>query len=101
VRLRHVIAAATFREAPPTDWKPVAVRRRPTLLAAGQITGTEGYAASGWRAGWLVATTQAPTGQGQEAAANCRHHMIGALIHFIHHSSEVGKFSADAAQLQV
>ena len=57
-------------------------RRRQRLLAAGQITGTEGYAAA-VAGGWLAGTNAARLALGQQPITLPVTTMIGALTHFI------------------
>jgi methylenetetrahydrofolate--tRNA-(uracil-5-)-methyltransferase len=57
-------------------------RSRPTLLAAGQITGTEGYAAA-VAGGWLAGTNAARLALEQEPIQLPTITMLGALTHFI------------------
>ena len=80
----------TFLEAPELLTPSLQFRKRPHLLAAGQITGTEGYAAA-VAGGWLAGTNAARLAQGQpplELPSTC---MIGALTHFIREAPS-GKF---------
>jgi methylenetetrahydrofolate--tRNA-(uracil-5-)-methyltransferase len=72
----------TFLESPQLLAPTLQFRRRPTLLAAGQITGTEGYAAA-VAGGWLAGTNAARLAQGLEPITLPRTTMIGALSHFI------------------
>jgi methylenetetrahydrofolate--tRNA-(uracil-5-)-methyltransferase len=72
----------TFLEAPTLLDPTLQFRRRPTLLAAGQITGTEGYAAA-VAGGWLAGTNAARLARGLEPLALPPTTMIGALTHFI------------------
>ena len=78
----------TFLEVPEPLQPTLQFRRRERLLAAGQITGTEGYAAAA-AGGWLASTNAA--GWPGTAPIDLPTCMIGALTHFI---SEVpsGKF---------
>ena len=65
------------------EWpNPRICRRRPRLLAAGQITGTEGYAAA-VAGGWLAGTNAARLALGQQPLSLPATTMIGALTHFI------------------
>ena len=80
----------TFLEAPELLQPTLQFRRRERLLAAGQITGTEGYAAA-VAGGWLAGTNAARLAKGQapiDLPATC---MIGALTHFISEAPS-GKF---------
>jgi methylenetetrahydrofolate--tRNA-(uracil-5-)-methyltransferase len=72
----------TFREAPQLLDGTLQFRRRPSLLAAGQITGTEGYAAA-VAGGWLAGTNAARLALGLEPLRLPPTTMIGALLHFI------------------
>ena len=72
----------TFLESPQLLQPTLQFRQRPNLLAAGQITGTEGYAAA-VAGGWLAGTNAARLALGQEPIdlpATC---MSGALTHFV------------------
>jgi methylenetetrahydrofolate--tRNA-(uracil-5-)-methyltransferase len=72
----------TFLEAPELLEPTLQFRRRHHLLAAGQITGTEGYAAA-VAGGWLAGTNAARLVQGQDPIQLPHTTMIGALTHFI------------------
>ena len=72
----------TFLEAPQLLEPSLQFRCRPTLLAAGQITGTEGYAAA-VAGGWLAGTNAARLVQGLEPLQLPPTTMSGALTHFI------------------
>ena len=72
----------TFLEAPQLLDPTLQFRQRPTLLAAGQITGTEGYAAA-VAGGWLAGTNAARLALGQTPINLPPTTMIGALTHFI------------------
>lgn len=72
----------TFLEAPQLLDPTLQFRQRPTLLAAGQITGTEGYAAA-VAGGWLAGTNAARLAHGRSPIALPPTTMIGALTHFI------------------
>jgi methylenetetrahydrofolate--tRNA-(uracil-5-)-methyltransferase len=72
----------TFLESPQLLEPTLQFRQRPSLLAAGQITGTEGYAgavAGGWRAG----TNAARLAHGLAPITLPPTTMAGALIQFI------------------
>ncbi|WP_392346147.1 FADH(2)-oxidizing methylenetetrahydrofolate--tRNA-(uracil(54)-C(5))-methyltransferase TrmFO [Parasynechococcus sp.] len=72
----------TFLESPQLLQPTLQFRQRPNLLAAGQITGTEGYAAA-VAGGWLAGTNAARLALGLEPIdlpATC---MSGALTHFV------------------
>ena len=80
----------TFLEAPELLKPTLQFRQRERLLAAGQITGTEGYAAA-VAGGWLAGTNAARLALGHptiELPSTC---MIGALTHFISEAPS-GKF---------
>jgi methylenetetrahydrofolate--tRNA-(uracil-5-)-methyltransferase len=72
----------TFLESPQLLDPTLQFRSRPTLLAAGQITGTEGYAAA-VAGGWLAGTNAARLARGLETINLPPTTMIGALTHFI------------------
>ncbi len=72
----------TFLESPQLLDPTLQFRTRPNLLAAGQITGTEGYAAA-VAGGWLAGTNAARLVRGLEPIALPPSTMIGALTHFI------------------
>ena len=80
----------TFLEAPELLEPTLQFRRRERLLAAGQITGTEGYAAA-VAGGWLAGTNAARLAQGQAPITLPPTCMIGALTHFISEAPS-GKF---------
>jgi methylenetetrahydrofolate--tRNA-(uracil-5-)-methyltransferase len=72
----------TFLESPQLLDPTLQFRTRPTLLAAGQLTGTEGYAAA-VAGGWLAGTNAARLALGQEPITLPATTMIGALTHFV------------------
>jgi len=72
----------TFLESPQLLDPTLQFRRRPTLLAAGQITGTEGYAAA-VAGGWLAGTNAARLARGLAPLSLPPTTMIGALTHFV------------------
>jgi methylenetetrahydrofolate--tRNA-(uracil-5-)-methyltransferase len=72
----------TFLESPRLLDPSLQFRRRPTLLAAGQITGTEGYAAA-VAGGWLAGTNAARLARALEPLTLPPTTMAGALVHFI------------------
>ena len=72
----------TFLESPRLLRPTLQFRERPSLLAAGQITGTEGYAAA-VAGGWLAGTNAARLVRGLEPLALPPTTMIGALTHFV------------------
>lgn len=72
----------TFLESPQLLEPSLQFRRRPSLLAAGQLTGTEGYAAA-VAGGWLAGTNAARLVRGQEPLVLPPTTMAGALFGFI------------------
>jgi methylenetetrahydrofolate--tRNA-(uracil-5-)-methyltransferase len=72
----------TFLESPQLLDPTLQFRTRPTLLAAGQLTGTEGYAAA-VAGGWLAGTNAARLALGQQPITLPATTMIGALTHFV------------------
>ncbi|MCP9840407.1 FADH(2)-oxidizing methylenetetrahydrofolate--tRNA-(uracil(54)-C(5))-methyltransferase TrmFO [Synechococcus sp. J7-Johnson] len=72
----------TFLQSPQLLDPTLQFRQRPSLLAAGQITGTEGYAAA-VAGGWLAGTNAARLAHGQSPIVLPPTTMIGALTHFI------------------
>lgn len=72
----------TFLQSPQLLDPTLQFRQRPSLLAAGQITGTEGYAAA-VAGGWLAGTNAARLARGENPMALPPTTMIGALTHFI------------------
>ncbi|MFN7899011.1 MAG: FADH(2)-oxidizing methylenetetrahydrofolate--tRNA-(uracil(54)-C(5))-methyltransferase TrmFO [Synechococcaceae cyanobacterium] len=72
----------TYLEAPRLLDPSLCFRQRPNLLAAGQLTGTEGYAAA-VAGGWLAGTNAARLAHGLAPLVLPRTTMIGALMHFI------------------
>ena len=80
----------TFLEAPQLLDPSLQFRQRPSLLAAGQITGTEGYAAA-VAGGWLAGTNAARLARGEATIDLPATTMAGALTHFISEAPS-GKF---------
>ncbi|MEB3158267.1 MAG: FADH(2)-oxidizing methylenetetrahydrofolate--tRNA-(uracil(54)-C(5))-methyltransferase TrmFO [Synechococcus sp.] len=80
----------TFLEAPELLQPTLQFRKRERLLAAGQITGTEGYAAA-VAGGWLAGTNAARLAKGEQPIDLPPTCMIGALTHFISEAPS-GKF---------
>ena len=80
----------TFLEAPQLLQPTLQFRQRPSLLAAGQITGTEGYAAA-VAGGWLAGTNAARLARGDAPIDLPATTMAGALTHFISEAPS-GKF---------
>jgi methylenetetrahydrofolate--tRNA-(uracil-5-)-methyltransferase len=72
----------TFLESPQLLDATLQFRRRPSLLAAGQITGTEGYAAA-VAGGWLAGTNAARLARGLDPLSLPPTTLIGALTHFV------------------
>ncbi len=72
----------TFLESPKLLNASLQFRKRAKLLAAGQITGTEGYVAA-VAGGWLAGTNAALLAMGHKPIIFPRNTMIGALTHFI------------------
>ena len=72
----------TFLESPQLLKATLQFRRRPLLLAAGQITGTEGYAAA-VAGGWLAGTNAARLALGLAPIELPVTTMSGALTHFV------------------
>ena len=72
----------TFLESPQLLSPTLQFRTRPSLLAAGQITGTEGYAAA-VAGGWLAGTNAARLALGQTPIDLPVTTMSGALTHFV------------------
>ncbi|MFM7642506.1 MAG: FADH(2)-oxidizing methylenetetrahydrofolate--tRNA-(uracil(54)-C(5))-methyltransferase TrmFO [Cyanobium sp.] len=72
----------TFLESPQLLDPTLQFRRRPTLLAAGQLTGTEGYAAA-VAGGWLAGSNAARLAKGLPPITLPPTTMGGALTHFV------------------
>ena len=72
----------TFLESPQLLDPTLQFRQRPRLLAAGQITGTEGYAAA-VAGGWLAGTNAGRLAMGLTPFSLPPTTMAGALTHFI------------------
>ncbi|HGY5537649.1 MAG: FADH(2)-oxidizing methylenetetrahydrofolate--tRNA-(uracil(54)-C(5))-methyltransferase TrmFO [Prochlorococcus sp.] len=72
----------TFVEAPQLLEPTLQFSKRPNLLAAGQITGTEGYAAA-VAGGWLAGTNAARLAMDLTTTSLPPSTMIGALTHFV------------------
>ncbi|AHF63332.1 gid protein [Synechococcus sp. WH 8109] len=72
----------TFLESPQLLQPTLQFLQRPNLLAAGQITGTEGYAAA-VAGGWLAGTNAARLALGLEPIDLPATSMSGALTHFV------------------
>jgi methylenetetrahydrofolate--tRNA-(uracil-5-)-methyltransferase len=78
----------TFLNAPELLQPTLQFKQRPSLLAAGQLVGTEGYTAAA-AGGWLAGTNAARIWRGLAPLVLPETTMIGALIHYI--SSAVPK----------
>jgi methylenetetrahydrofolate--tRNA-(uracil-5-)-methyltransferase len=76
----------TFINAPELLHSTLQFRTRPTLLAAGQLVGTEGYTAAA-AGGWLAGTNAARLALGRDAIALPETTMMGALFEFISSAS--------------
>ncbi len=72
----------TFLESPQLLKPTLQFRERLNLLAAGQLTGTEGYVAA-VAGGWLAGTNAARLAKGKEVIRLPKTTMLGALTHFI------------------
>ena len=72
----------TFIESPQLLEPTLQFSKRPNLLAAGQLTGTEGYAAA-VAGGWLAGTNAARLAMGLTTTSLPPTTMIGALTHFV------------------
>ena len=76
----------TFLNAPELLHPTLQFKKRPTLLAAGQLVGTEGYTAA-TAGGWLAGTNAARLVLGLEPVMLPATTMMGALIEFISSAS--------------
>ncbi|GAX40352.1 gid protein [Tolypothrix sp. NIES-4075] len=76
----------TFINAPQLMSASLQFKQRPTLLAAGQLIGTEGYTAAS-AGGWLAGTNAARLALGKEALTLPNTTMMGALFDFISSAS--------------
>lgn len=72
----------TFLNAPQLLLPTLQFKQRPTLLAAGQLIGTEGYTAAA-AGGWLAGTNAARLVLGREPLVLPPTTMLGALMEFI------------------
>ena len=72
----------TFINSPELLNGSLQFKRRPTLLAAGQLVGTEGYTAA-IAGGWLAGTNAARIALGKDPLVLPETTMLGALIGFI------------------
>ena len=76
----------TFLNAPELLHPTLQFKKRPTLLAAGQLVGTEGYTAAA-AGGWLAGTNAARLVLGLEPVTLPATTMMGALFEFISSAS--------------
>ncbi len=76
----------TFINSPELLHPSLQFKTRPTLLAAGQLIGTEGYTAAA-AGGWLAGTNAARLFLGQETVTLPETMMMGALFDFISSAS--------------
>jgi len=76
----------TFINAPELLYPTLQFKKRPTLLAAGQLVGTEGYTAA-TAGGWLAGTNAARLVLGREPITIPETTMMGALFEFISSAS--------------
>jgi methylenetetrahydrofolate--tRNA-(uracil-5-)-methyltransferase len=76
----------TFLNAPELLHPTLQFKKRPTLLAAGQLVGTEGYTAAS-AGGWLAGTNAARLVLGLEPVTLPSTTMMGALFEFISSAS--------------
>ena len=72
----------TFLNSPELLHNTLQFKARPTLLAAGQLVGTEGYTAA-VAGGWLAGTNAARLALGQDCLTLPVTLMLGALVDFI------------------
>ncbi|MBD0263010.1 MAG: FAD-dependent oxidoreductase, partial [Tolypothrix sp. Co-bin9] len=76
----------TFINAPQLMSASLQFKQRPTLFAAGQLIGTEGYTAAS-AGGWLAGTNAARLALGKEPLTLPNTTMMGALFEFISSAS--------------
>ena len=81
-----VIHRNTFINSPELLQPSMQFKKRPTVLAAGQLVGTEGYTAAA-AGGWLAGTNAARIAMGKETLTLPKTTMIGALTDFISSAS--------------
>ncbi len=81
----------TFLESPKLLEPTLQFTNRETLFAAGQLTGTEGYAAA-IAGGWLAGTNAAFLAKGLKTITLPSSTMIGALTHFVSNSQASLRF---------
>ena len=77
----------TFLDSPKLIKPSLQFINRKTLFAAGQLTGTEGYAAA-IAGGWLAGTNAALLAKGLNTITLPSSTMIGALTNFVSNSQE-------------
>jgi len=80
----------TFLESPNLLGPTLQFTKRSTLLAAGQITGTEGYVAA-VAGGWLAGTNAALLAMKRKPIVLPTTTMIGALTHFVSNIQSIRK----------
>lgn len=76
----------TFINAPELLLPTLQFKKQPTILAAGQLTGTEGYTAAA-AGGWLAGTNAARVALGKEPVKMPETTMMGSLFEFISSAS--------------
>ncbi|WP_414541412.1 FADH(2)-oxidizing methylenetetrahydrofolate--tRNA-(uracil(54)-C(5))-methyltransferase TrmFO [Nostoc sp. CCY0012] len=76
----------TFINAPQLMYPTLQFKQRPTVFAAGQLIGTEGYTAAA-ADGWLAGTNAARLALGKELLTAPVNTMMGALLEFISSAS--------------
>jgi methylenetetrahydrofolate--tRNA-(uracil-5-)-methyltransferase len=76
----------TFINSPELLYSTLQFKKRPTVLAAGQLVGTEGYTAAA-AGGWLAGTNAARLVLGLESVTLPPTTMMGALFEFISSAS--------------
>jgi methylenetetrahydrofolate--tRNA-(uracil-5-)-methyltransferase len=76
----------TFINAPQLMYSSLQFKQRPTLFAAGQLIGTEGYTAAA-ADGWLAGTNAARLALGKDLLTAPPTTMMGALLEFISSAS--------------
>ena len=84
----------TFLESPKILEPTLQFKGRPSLLAAGQITGTEGYAAA-VAGGWIAGRNAALLAMGQKTIILPQTTMIGALSGFVTDNDKTRKGKTD------
>jgi len=81
-----VMHSNTFLNSPELLEGTLQFTKRPHLLAAGQLIGTEGYTAA-TAGGWLAGTNAARLAKGLEPLTLPTTTMLGSLVDFIHTAS--------------